>query len=141
MILKSKSKSQLNCMLNTCSHANVPCVLMCSRTLRAYVITCHCALRAYVLMCQHALRAYVLMCQRTLHVYVLTCQSTLRAYVSRTNVFCVLTCSRALSQQKKSSISNISHLIASQIIKIYNLNFFIDIIYYTLFSYKLLVIT
>ena len=130
MTLKSKSKSQLNCMLNTCSHANVPCVLMCSRTSRAYVITCHCALRDYVLMCQCAL-----------HVYVLTCQRTLRAYVSRTNVFCVLTCSRALSQQKKSSLSNISHLIASQIIKIYNLNFFIDIIYYTLFSYKLLVIT
>ena len=130
MTLKSKSKSQLNCMLNTCSHANVPCVLMCSRTSRAYVITCHCALRDYVLMCQCVL-----------HVYVLTCQCTLRAYVSRTNVFCVLTCSRALSQQKKSSLSNISHLIASQIIKIYNLNFFIDIIYYTLFSYKLLVIT
>ena len=130
MTLKSKSKSQLNCMLNTCSHANVPCVLMCSRTSRAYVITCHCALRDYVLMCQCAL-----------HVYVLTCQRTLRAYVSRTNMFCVLTCSRALSQQKKSSLSNISHLIASQIIKIYNLNFFIDIIYYTLFSYKLLVIT
>ena len=130
MTLKSKSKSQLNCMLNTCSHANVPCVLMCSRTSRAYVITCYCALRDYVLICQCAL-----------HVYVLTCQRTLRAYVSRTNVFCVLTCSRALSQQKKSSLSNISHLIASQIIKIYNLNFFIDIIYYTLFSYKLLVIT
>ena len=130
MTLKSKSKSQLNCMLNTCSHANVPCVLMCSRTSRAYVITCYCALCDYVLMCQCAL-----------HVYVLTCQRTLRAYVSRTNVFCVLTCSRALSQQKKSSLSNISHLIASQIIKIYNLNFFIDIIYYTLFSYKLLVIT
>ena len=130
MTLKSKSKSQLNCILNTCSHANVPCVLMCSRTSRAYVITCYCALRDYVLICQCAL-----------HVYVLTCQRTLRAYVSRTNVFCVLTCSRALSQQKKSSLSNISHLIASQIIKIYNLNFFIDIIYYTLFSYKLLVIT
>ena len=139
-------------MLNTYSYGNVPCVLMYSRTLRAYVITCHCALRAYELMYQHALRAYVLTCQRALHAYVLmwqralhvyvfTCQRTLRAYVSRSNVFCVLTCSRALSQQKKSSISNISHLIASQINKIYTLNFFIDIIYYTLFSYKLLVIT
>ena len=127
------------CPAYLCTH--VPCVLTWSRVIVPCVLTSLCTNMPCVLTCSRALHAYVLMWQRALHVYVFTCQRTLRAYVSRSNVFCVLTCSRALSQQKKSSISNISHLIASQINKIYTLNFFIDIVYYTLFSYKLLVIT
>ena len=45
------------CVLETCSHANVSCVLTCQRALRAHVLTCQRALRAYVLTCHRALRA------------------------------------------------------------------------------------
>ena len=56
--------------------------------------------------------------------------------VTRKQNICVMS---YLSRQKHPQHKIISHLIASQIIKNFTLKFFIDIIHYILFSYKLLV--
>ena len=57
--------------------------------------------------------------------------------VNKTYVLCLI-----YHDKRNPQHQIISHLIASQIIKNYTLNFFfIDIIHYTLFNYKLLVIT
>ena len=42
----------------TYSHANMSCVLMCQRALRAYVLTCQLALRVYVPTSFEYLRAF-----------------------------------------------------------------------------------
>ena len=63
--------------------------------------------------------------------------SLARSPVNETHVLCLICHDKGNPQHQI-----ISHLIASQIIKNYTLNFFvIDIIHYTLLKYKLLVIT
>ena len=56
----------------TCSHANVPCVLMCSRANVSCVLTSQRVLCVYMLtwLRAHALRVT---CQRVLRAYLLTC--------------------------------------------------------------------
>ena len=55
-----------------CSHANVPCVLMCSRANVPCVLTCQRVLCVYMLtwLRAHALRVT---CQHVLRAYLLTC--------------------------------------------------------------------
>ena len=55
--------------------------------------------------------------------------------VNKTYVLCLI------YHEKNSQHQIVSHLIASQIVKNYTLIFFIGIIHYTLFNYKLLFIT
>ena len=95
-------KSLLNCMpcvLKTCSHADVPCVLACNgcqRVLRAYVLTCQHVLHAHVLTWQCPLCAYVFTCSSANVSCVLTCSRDKAPYVltcSRANLLCVLSCS------------------------------------------------
>ena len=65
--LEGNSSSLLNCvscMLNTCSFANVPCVLTCSRANVPCVLTCSHVNVPCVLTCSRVLCAYVLKCQR-----------------------------------------------------------------------------
>ena len=55
--------------------------------------------------------------------------------VNKTYVLCLI------YHEKNSQHQIVSHLIASQIVKNYTLIFFIGIIHYTLFNYKLLFVT
>ena len=78
----------LPCVLETCSRANVPCVLTClaclracQRASRAYMLTCQGALHAYEVICQHVLCAHMLHANVPWVLTCLTCQYVLRAFV------------------------------------------------------------
>ena len=102
------------CVLKTCSHADVLCVLMCSHASAPYTRTCSlanvpCALAwslsnvpcvltcsrgnvSFVLACQDALCPYVLTCKVASRALALTGQCTRSAYLTCKHVLRVLEC-------------------------------------------------